>query len=69
VETDFLLARQRAKQIAEILGFENQDQTRIATAVSEIARNIYEYATNGEEVPSFLANHRQGQGKRNRKAG
>lgn len=47
VETDFLLARQRAKQIAEILGFENQDQTRIATAVSEIARNAYEYATNG----------------------
>ncbi len=46
-ETDFLLARQRAKQIAEILGFENQDQTRIATAVSEIARNAYEYAVGG----------------------
>lgn len=46
-ETDFLLARQRAKQIAEILGFDNQDQTRIATAVSEIARNAYEYAVNG----------------------
>ena len=47
VETDFLLARQRAKQIAEILGFENQDQTRIATAVSEIARNAFEYAAKG----------------------
>jgi signal transduction histidine kinase len=46
-ETDFLLARQRAKQIAEILGFDNQDQTRIATAVSEIARNAYEYAVGG----------------------
>lgn len=46
-ETDFLLARQRAKQIAEILGFDIQDQTRIATAVSEIARNAYEYAVNG----------------------
>lgn len=61
-ETDFLLARQRAKQIAEILGFDNQDQTRIATAVSEIARNAYEYAVNGtvefllerEESPSLL---------------
>ena len=60
-ETDFLLARQRAKQIAEILGFENQDQTRIATAVSEIARNAYEYAVSGtvefyldrEERPSL----------------
>lgn len=46
-EIDFLLARQRAKQIAEVLGFETQDQTRIATAVSEIARNAYEYATEG----------------------
>ncbi len=46
-ETDFLLARQRAKQIAEILGFETQDQTRIATAVSEIARNAFEYGKEG----------------------
>jgi signal transduction histidine kinase/CheY-like chemotaxis protein len=46
-EADFLLARQRAKQIAGLLGFETQDQTRIATAVSEIARNAYEYAHGG----------------------
>ena len=46
-ETDFLLARQRAKQIAQILGFETQDQTRIATAVSEIARNAFEYGKDG----------------------
>ena len=42
-----MLARQRAKQIADVLGFETQDQTRIATAVSEIARNAYEYASGG----------------------
>jgi signal transduction histidine kinase len=30
-----------------VLGFETQDQTRIATAVSEIARNAYEYAMGG----------------------
>jgi signal transduction histidine kinase len=47
VETDFLLARQRAKQIAALVGFELQDQTRIATAVSEIARNAWEYAAGG----------------------
>ena len=47
LETDFLLARQRAKQIAELFGFELQDQTRIATAVSEIARNAWEYAGGG----------------------
>jgi signal transduction histidine kinase len=46
-DSDFVLARQRAKQIAGILGFENQDQTRIATAVSEIARNAFEYAGGG----------------------
>jgi signal transduction histidine kinase len=52
LETDFLLARQRAKQIASLLGFELQDQTRIATAVSEIARNAWEYAQGG--VVEFL---------------
>ena len=46
-ETDFLLARQRAKQIAAILGFDLQDQTRIATAVSEIARNAFQYGKDG----------------------
>ena len=42
-----MLARQRARTIAELLGFERQDQTRIATAVSEIARNAYGYAGGG----------------------
>jgi signal transduction histidine kinase len=47
-EADFLLARQRAKHVAGLLGFEQQDQTRVATAVSEIARNAYEYAGGGQ---------------------
>ena len=34
-------------RIAELLGFERQDQTRIATAVSEIARNAFGYAGGG----------------------
>ena len=42
------LARQRARQIAALLGFDAQDQTRIATAVSEIARNAFRYAGGGE---------------------
>jgi signal transduction histidine kinase/CheY-like chemotaxis protein len=46
-EPDVVLARQRARQIAELLGFEAQDQTRIATAVSEIARNAFRYARRG----------------------
>jgi signal transduction histidine kinase/CheY-like chemotaxis protein len=46
-EHDVVLARQRARQIAERIGFEPQDQTRIATAVSEIARNAFTYAGGG----------------------
>jgi signal transduction histidine kinase/CheY-like chemotaxis protein len=46
-EHDVVAARQRARQIAESLRFDAQDQTRIATAVSEIARNAYSYAGGG----------------------
>src|SRR5256885_2196555 len=46
-EHDVVAARQRTRQIAESLGFDAQDQTRIATAVSEIARNAYSYAGGG----------------------
>ncbi len=46
-EHDVVLARQRARQIAALLGFDPQDQTRIATAVSEIARNAFTYAQRG----------------------
>ena len=47
-ETDFLLARRRAREIAALLGMDGQDQTRIATAVSEIARNAFVYAKGGK---------------------
>ncbi|HJQ74930.1 MAG TPA: ATP-binding protein [Gaiellaceae bacterium] len=46
-ERDVVLARQRARQIAALLGFDRQDQTRIATAVSEIARNAVTYGRGG----------------------
>jgi len=47
-EGDVVAVRQRAKRIAELIGFEIQDQTRVATAVSEIARNAFEYAGRGQ---------------------
>lgn len=47
-EQDVVTTRQRARQIAGLLGFEAQDQTRIATAVSEIARNAYGYGGGGK---------------------
>ncbi len=46
-EHDIVAARRRARQIAAALGFDAQDQTRIATAVSELARNAYQYAGGG----------------------
>lgn len=46
-ESDVVVVRQRARHIAELLGFERQDQTRIATAVSEIVRNAFSYAGGG----------------------
>ena len=46
-ESDVVTVRQRARRIAELLGFERQDQTRVATAVSEVARNAFIYAGGG----------------------
>jgi len=43
-EQDIVQVRQKARQIAAWLGFDSQAQTRIATAVSEIARNAFKYA-------------------------
>ncbi len=65
-EGDIIAARQRARQIAGLLGFEAQDQTRIATAVSEIARNAATYGGGGRvsfsvesgEAASFLVHVR-----------
>jgi signal transduction histidine kinase len=46
-EQDVVLTRRRARQIAELLRFDPQDQARVATAVSEIARNAFIYAGGG----------------------
>jgi signal transduction histidine kinase len=46
-ETDIVLVRSRTRRLAELIGFDAQDQTRITTAVSEIARNAHEYARGG----------------------
>jgi signal transduction histidine kinase/DNA-binding response OmpR family regulator len=40
-------ARQRARDIAALLGFEHQEQIRLATAASELARNAFRYASSG----------------------
>ena len=47
-ERDVVQARQRTRDIAALLGFENREQIGLATAVSEIARNAFRYAKNGK---------------------
>ena len=53
-ELDVVMGRQRARQMSTLLGFNQQDQTRIATSVSEIARNACQYAKGGRL--DFLVN-------------
>jgi len=47
-EWDIVGARQLGRQMAKELGFSTVDQARIATAISELARNIYLYAEQGK---------------------
>ncbi len=43
-----MTARQRARELAAELELSSTDQTLLATAISEVARNITHYATRGE---------------------
>ena len=39
-EYDVFVARQRGREVAALAGFENQDQVRLATALSELSREL-----------------------------
>jgi serine/threonine-protein kinase RsbT len=47
-DQDIVTARQRGRRLAAALGFSSGDATLIATAISELARNIITYAKSGE---------------------
>jgi serine/threonine-protein kinase RsbT len=47
---DIVTARQKGRSMAQELGFEGSDATLIAAAISEVSRNIVEYAREGEIV-------------------
>lgn len=49
-DADIVIARQQGRALAIKLGFSRSEQTLIATAISEAARNILQYAHNGEIV-------------------
>lgn len=47
-EADIVTARQQGRDLAAQIGFSGSDLTLIATAISEVARNIVAYAKRGE---------------------
>ena len=49
-EVDVALAAFDARSLAEAAGFRQTEQFMIATAVSELARNIYRYAMQGDII-------------------
>lgn len=59
-DNDVVVARQRAKELGGEVGFGPTDLTLLATAISEIARNITTYAGSGEVTLEVV----QGTGRR-----
>jgi serine/threonine-protein kinase RsbT len=53
-DADVVTARQRARQLAGELELTSTDQTLLATAISEVARNITTYAARGEVLLSVV---------------
>jgi serine/threonine-protein kinase RsbT len=49
-DIDIVTARQRGRELALQLGFAGSDLTVIATAISEVSRNIVSYAARGEII-------------------
>ena len=47
-DTDIVAARQKGRALAVRLGFSSGEATMVATAISELARNIVLYAKRGE---------------------
>lgn len=47
-DRDIIIARQRGRELAASIGFSSTDLTLIATAISELSRNIVLYAKTGE---------------------
>jgi signal transduction histidine kinase len=46
-ESDIVKVRERVRRLAREVGFDSTTQIKITTAVSEVTRNIYEYAQSG----------------------
>src|SRR5262249_60218547 len=56
VDSDIVVARQQGRALASQVGFSPGEATLIATAISELSRNIVLYATQGEITVAAVAN-------------
>lgn len=54
---DIVTARQRGRELAARVGFAGSDLTVIATAISEVSRNIVSYAKRGEIIFEAAVEH------------
>ena len=52
---DIVAARQQGRALASQAGFSHSNLTIIATAISEVARNIVEYAKEGEIIITLIS--------------
>jgi serine/threonine-protein kinase RsbT len=60
-DADVVIARQKGRELAAMAGISGSDLTVVATAISEIARNIIVYAERGDIVLKIVRNgHRRG---------
>ncbi|WP_088979483.1 ATP-binding protein [Micromonospora coxensis] len=59
VEQDIFIVRQRGREVADAVGLEHQDQIRVATALSEVARDLLRTAE-GADVAFFVADRPDG---------
>jgi serine/threonine-protein kinase RsbT len=56
-DADIVTARQKGRELASRCGFATTDLAVIATAISELARNIVRYALHGEIVLRLVDDH------------
>jgi serine/threonine-protein kinase RsbT len=53
-DVDIMAARHASRTMAAEMGFSKLDMTLIATAISELARNIIQYAGHGEVILTMI---------------
>jgi serine/threonine-protein kinase RsbT len=56
-DADIVAARQKGRELASHCGFPSTDLAVVATAISELARNIVRYAVRGEVILRLVDNN------------